>query len=230
LFRLWANPLLKKEREKNKMNHLKTKDTMKKILFALMAVIAICLASCNGTAKQGANGEGAEAADATITALTEQLDAAQIDKLQETLASIKEKIAELIKNNPEVAKEYVTKVQNFLKENADKIKEVAGNNATIDTAVSALTSISPEQVVENLSSAIGGAAESVQDAAQQQADQAVDAANQAVDAANQAVDDAKAAAEEAVKQKTEEAKQAAKDKAAEQIDAAADQVKKGLGL
>ena len=83
---------------------------MKKILFAVMAMIAIGLTSCTNKAQQS---EGAEAAEASISALTEQLEAGDASKFAEVLTTVKEKIAEFVKSNPEVAKEYVTKVQEF---------------------------------------------------------------------------------------------------------------------
>ena len=53
----------------------------------------------------------------------------------------------LLKENPEVAKEYVAKVQTYLKENADKIKELAGENAAIVSAVEAATKMQ-EYIIE----------------------------------------------------------------------------------
>ena len=136
---------------------------MKKIVLAVMAVAAIGFtASCGNKTQQAdavdsvaiVDSLAGEAANATISALTEQLEAKDANKLQETLATIKEKIASLIKENPEVAKEYVAKVQSFLKENADKIKEVAGENGAIAAAVSAVTSIEPANIVSGFLNAL----------------------------------------------------------------------------
>ena len=102
---------------------------MKKVLFAVMAMVAIGFTSCSNKAKAPADGAESEVtvsaddeAAATINALTEQIDAKDATKFQEVLATVKEKVLEIISKNPEVAKEYVTKVQDFLKENSDKIK------------------------------------------------------------------------------------------------------------
>ena len=57
---------------------------MKKILFAVMAMIAIGLTSCSNKAQQS---EGAEAAEATISALTEQLEAGDASKFAEVLTA-----------------------------------------------------------------------------------------------------------------------------------------------
>ena len=197
---------------------------MKKILLAVMAVAAIGFTSC-GNKTQQADAETAAvdsvaivdsiaqgAAQETIDALSADLEANDVSKLQATLESIKVKIAEIVKNNPEVAKEYVVKVQTFLKENADKVKALVGDNAAVAAALSAVTDIEPASVVNGLLEQVGDAATEAKDAA--------------VDAANQKVEEAKQAAEE----KANEAKEAAKQKANEAIDNAAASAKSKLGL
>jgi hypothetical protein len=196
--------------------------TMKKILLAVMAVAAISFTSC-GNKTQAVAEEAVdsaaivdslanEAADATIAALSEQIEAKDANKLQEVIETIKVKVAELLKTNPEIAQEYVAKVQNFLKENADKVKAVIGDNAAAAAAIAAITDVEPQSVVNGLLETVGQAATDAKDAA--------------VDAANAQVDAAKAAVEE----KANEAKDAAKEKANEAIDNAADGAKKALGL
>ena len=197
---------------------------MKKILLAVMAVAAIGFTSC-GNKTQQADAETAAvdsvaivdsiaqgAAQETIDALSADLEANDVSKLQATLESIKVKIAEIVKNNPEVAKEYVVKVQNFLKENADKVKALVGDNAAVAAALSAVTDIEPANVVNGLLEQVGDAATEAKDAA--------------VDAANQKVEEAKQAAAD----KANEAKEAAKEKANEAIDNAAASAKSKLGL
>ena len=195
---------------------------MKKILLAVMAVAAIGFTSC-GNKTQQANAEAVDsvaivdsiaqgAAQETIDALSADLEANDASKLQATLESIKAKIAEIVKNNPEVAKEYVVKVQTFLKENADKVKALVGDNAAVAAALSAVTDIEPANVVNGLLEQVGDAATEAKDAA--------------VDAANQKVEEAKQAAEE----NATEAKEAAKEKASEAIDNAAASAKSKLGL
>lgn len=187
---------------------------MKKVLFTVLAVAAIGFTACSNKAQAPADATEAEVtinadeeATATINALSEQIEAKDASKFQEVLASVKDKVLEIIGQNPEVAKEYVTKVQNFLKENADKIKEFVGDNETINSAISALTAAPADAIVSGFTSAvegIGNAGEAVKDAAS-------DAASDAADAAKDAAD-------------------AAKDKASDAIDAAADNAKKGLGI
>ena len=197
---------------------------MKKILLAVMAVAAIGFTSC-GNKTQQADAETAAvdsvaivdsiaqgAAQETIDALSADLEANDASKLQATLEGIKAKIAEIVKNNPEVAKEYVVKVQTFLKENADKVKALVGDNAAVAAALSAVTDIEPANVVNGLLEQVGDAATEAKDAA--------------VDAANQKVEEAKQAAEE----KANESKEAAKQKANEAIDNAAASAKSKLGL
>ena len=195
---------------------------MKKILFTVMAVAAIGLSSCGNKAQQAeavvtdsvavATAAADEAAEATISELSSQLEAGDVNKFQQALETVKVKVAELIKQNPEIAKQYVAKVQDFLKENADKIKGLVGDNATVAAAVSAITDADPANMVNGLLQSVGDAATEAKDAA--------------VDAANQKAEEAKQAAQD----KADEAKDAAKQKASDAVDAAADKTKKALGL
>ena len=195
---------------------------MKKILFTVMAVAAIGLTSCGNKAQQAeavatdsvavATAAADEAAEATVSELSSQLEAGDVNKFQQALETVKVKVAELIKQNPEIAKQYVAKVQDFLKENADKIKGLVGDNATVAAAVSAITDADPANMVNGLLQSVGDAATEAKDAA--------------VDAANQKAEEAKQAAQD----KADEAKDAAKQKASDAVDAAADKTKKALGL
>ena len=193
---------------------------MKKILFLMMAAVAVGFTSCKNSVKQNAEAfeQGYDEAtieneaENTISALQTQLEAGDVNKFQEVLESVKTKVAEIIKQNPEIAKQYVAKVQAFLKENADKVKALVGDNATVAAAVSALTDVEPESVVNGLLQSVG--------------DAATDAKDAAVDAVNEQIDAAKDAAE----QKADEAKDAAKQKAGEAVDAAAGKAKEAMGL
>ena len=193
---------------------------MKKILFVVMAVIAIGFTSCGNKTQQGEAVDSAAIIDSLATleaqnaidALSAQFEAGDASKLQEALEAVKAKIAELIKSNPEVAKEYVAKVQDFLKENADKVKAIVGDNAAVAAAVSAITEVEPANVVDGLLQSVSDAATNAKDAA--------------VDAANDAKDDAV----DAAKQQVQDAKDAAKKQANDAIDDAADKTKKALGL
>ena len=204
---------------------------MKKIVFAVMAMVAIGFASCGNKTQQAEAVDSAAivdslasaAAQTDIDAINGLLEAGDASKLQEALATVKEKIATLIKENPEVAKEYVAKVQDFLKENADKVKSVVGDNAAVATAVSAITEAEPASIVSGFLNTVGDAATDAKDAA-------VGAANQAVDDAKQAVEDKANEAKEAAEQKVQDAEDAAKQKANDAIDNAAASAKSKLGL
>jgi len=91
-----------------------------------------------------------EEATASISALTEKIEAQDASKFQEVLAAVQEKTKEIIGSNPEVAKEYVTKVQDFLKENAEKIKAFAGENVAVQVALAAFTGTPADAVVNGL--------------------------------------------------------------------------------
>ena len=204
---------------------------MKKIIFALLAMVAIGFSACGNKTQQAEaidtaavlDSIASEVAQEDINAISALFESGDVAKLQEALATVKEKIASLIKENPELAKEYVIKVQDFLKENADKVKALAGDSEAAVAAVAAVTEVDPEAVVKGLLEQVGDAATEVKDAA-------VDAANQQVEdaknAANQKVEETKAAAEKQI----EDQKNAAKQKTGEAIDNAANKTKKALGL
>ena len=204
---------------------------MKKIVFVVMAVAAIGFTSCGNKTQQAeavdsvaiVDSLAGAAAQGDIDAISALLNGGDATKLGEALAAVKEKIAKLIKENPEVAKEYVAKVQNFLSENSEKIQAVVGQNETVQVAVNALTEAEPDDIIKGFLSSVGDAATEVKDAA-------VDAANEQVDAAKQAVQDKANEAKDAADKKVQETKDAAKQKANEAIDNAAKDVKKGLGL
>lgn len=160
---------------------------MKKIIFAVMAVAAISFAtSCGNKTQQAAEAVDSvalvdslseAAAQEDINAISALFESGDAAKLQEALATVKEKIANLIKENPEVAKEYVAKVQEFLKENADKIKAFAGDNETINNAINSLTAAPAESIVNSLSAAF----EDAKDKAKEKADELKDDTKKALE-------------------------------------------------
>lgn len=198
---------------------------MKKIVFMMMAACAIGFTSCGNKTQQAPADEVAadsvaafdlETAIGEATAqLTEQIEAKDANKLQQTIEAIQAKVAEILKQNPDAAKEYVTKVQEFLKENAEQIKAFVGDNAAAQAAVNALTATPAETIVSGLMQAVDG----VQAAGEAAADAAQDAAQDAVDAAKQAGQDA-----------VDAAKQKANDEIDKAANDAADKAKKALGL
>jgi hypothetical protein len=144
------------------------------------------------------------------------------------LEDSKAKVAELVKQNPELAKAYVAKLQKFLKENQAKVSEFAGKVPGTQDAINAIIS-------DEAGDGLGGLIGAIEDKAESAKEDAKAAANQKVEdakaAANQkVVEDAKAAA----KQKAEDTKAAAKEQANKAIDNAAknaaNEAKKSLGL
>lgn len=226
---------------------------MKKVFLMAVAAVAIMFASCGN--KTNNNG-GADSAAVDTVADASSLAKESIGKiealfggkdanaLKDAIDGVKAKASELLAKNPEVAKEYLTKVQTFLKENAEKIKSVVGDNAVVGAAVSALTDTPADDVISSLSSALGTAkaagAEAVE-GAEAAAEKAVDAAKNAPEAAkeaaNKVVEDAKAKTNEAVNdakakanEKMDKAVNDAKAKAAAGVDKAASDAKKALGI
>ena len=198
---------------------------MKKLMMIVMAAMAIGFASCGNKAQQAPADEvvadstaafDVETAINEATAqLSEQIEAKDANKLQQVIEAIQAKVAEILKQNPDAAKEYGTKVQDFLKENAGQIKSLVGENAAAQAAVNALTATPAETIVNGLMQAVDGVKAAGEDAA--------DAAQEVVEGA---VDNAKQAGQDAV--------DAAKQKANEEIDnaanKAADEAKKALGI
>lgn len=185
---------------------------MKKMTFVVMAAIAIGFVSCSGNKAQQApadvtevveeettTAEDVEKAVSEVTAqLNEQIEAKDAGKLQEVIETVQTKVAEILKENPEAAKEYVAKVQEFLKENAEQIKAAVGNNAAIQSAISALTAAPADAIVSGLSSAVGAGEDAV-DAAKEKASEKVEAAKEkAAEEINKAANDAAEKAKKAL--------------------------------
>ncbi|MBR5656076.1 MAG: hypothetical protein IKW98_05270 [Prevotella sp.] len=218
---------------------------MKKFFMMAIAVAAMTFASCgNKTEKPVEEAidsvavlaeEANAAAEDAISQLSATLEQKDASALQTALEAIKAKVAEFIAVNPGIAKEYISKVQNFLKENAEAVKAVVGTNATISGLVDGIAAL-PTESVEALTGAtdalkalgidasnfVKDAASDAVDAAADAVEGAKDAAAGAVDAAGKAVDNAKDAASNAV--------EGAKDAAGKAVDNAADATKKALGI
>ncbi len=198
---------------------------MKKILLAVMAVAAIGFTSCGGNkTEQGEAVDSValidslseEAIQETLDALNGVIDAKDADKLKEVLEDSKAKVAELVKQNPELAKAYVAKLQKFLKENQSKVSEFAGKVPGTQDAINAIISDESEDGFGGLIGALEDKAETAKENAEA--------------AAKKQADDAKAAA----KKQVEDTKAAAKEQASKAIDNAAknaaNDAKKSLGL
>jgi len=212
---------------------------MRKLFVLAMAAVAMSFASCGNK-----NAQQAEAADAATevsaaeienatAGLDEQLQAGDVNKFQEALTAAQAKVAQLLQENPEVAKEYLEKVQTYLKDNAEKIKEMVGDNAVVSTAVSSLVEAPAETIISNLQSTLG----SVSDAATDKVDEVKQAGQDKIDEVKQAGQDKIDEVKQAGQQKVDEAKQAAAEKVNEaasktneKVNDAADKLLKGAGL
>ena len=203
---------------------------MKKILLAVMAVAAIGFTSCGNKTQQAETTDstevainGEEEANAVIDNLKAFVAAGDAEKLAAALENVKEMVSEFVLKDPDAAMQYVSTVQNYLKENAEQIKSVVGENNAAAAAVAAFTEADPEAMVSGLVDQLSDKATETKEAA---ADAATAAKDAAADAVNQKVEETKAA----VNQKAEETKAAAKQKANDAVDNAAKDIKKGLGL
>ena len=200
---------------------------MKKILFAVMAMVAIGTTSCGNKTQQAEAVDSVALIDSlaedaiqeTISALNTHIEAGDAAKLQETLEAVKAEVLKMVKENPELAQACVTKLQEFIKENQDKVKSVIGDNTAAQAAVDALISVEAQDGLAGLIGEMESQAEETQAAAEQKVEDTKAAAQQKVE-------DTKAAAQ----QKVEDTKAAAKQKASDVIDNTAKDVKKGLGL
>lgn len=209
---------------------------MKKVFFMALAAVGLMFVSCTNKPAQApveeaidstevALQEANAAADEVIAQLSEATDATGI---QSALEAVKAKVAEFIAKNPEIAKEYLAKVQGFLKDNADKIKGLVAGNAAVAGLLDTVTGI-PSESVDALLNA-GDALKGLGIDAASLAGKAVDAAGDAVEGAKDAAVDAAKDAKDAVVDKANDAVDAAKDKAGEAVDKAADGAKKALGI
>ena len=144
---------------------------MKKVLFMLMMVLATMgMASCGGSNEDEATKE-----------LSEQLEAGDVNKFQSALENIKAKATTLLAENPEKAKELISKVQEFLNANKEKVTNLIGSNETIANLVNTITSTTPDEVINTLAGALGTQVQQGQDAVQEQADELLEGAQEQAD-------------------------------------------------
>ncbi|MBQ9357732.1 MAG: hypothetical protein IJT98_10665 [Prevotella sp.] len=156
---------------------------MRKLFFAIVAVAGMTLASCGTTPAPGAVEAAVEApaqAGAVADSLQADLNSGNANTFKARITAIIEKVKELVAQNPQVAQEYFTKAQEFLKANASKISALVGDNAEINALVSTIADGDATQFVGNILGSMGG---QVQDAVQGAVEGAVQNAVQ--DAAGQ---------------------------------------------
>lgn len=197
-----------------------------------LAAAAITLSSCGNKTNvpneseivdstEVALNEANTAADEVIAQLTQNIEAKDASALQNALEAVKAKVSEFLAKNPEIAKEYLAKVQNFLKENTDKIKAVVGDNAAVASLVDGIANIPSESV-----DALTGAGDALKALGIDLTQQAGDAVEGAKDAVEGAAADAKESAEKKADELTDEVKKNIGDA----VDKASADAKKKLGL
>lgn len=192
---------------------------MKKFIFMALAVLTMSLASCSDSAKK------TDDASVTIENLQSQLASGDASGIQATLETVKTKIAELVAKDPEAAKTYVAKVQEFLKENVEKVNALVGDNAMAQGLVSTIVNTPAETVVQTLT-----AGQNILDNAQETLEGTADELQQAAeDKANEVLDDVNAKIEEG-QEKVNKAVNDATDKVNDAINEGADKLMKGAGL
>lgn len=205
---------------------------MKKVFMMALAAAAITLSSCGNKTNvpneseivdstEVALNEANTAADEVIAQLTQNIDAKDASALQNALEAVKAKVSEFLTKNPEIAKEYLAKVQNFLKENTDKIKAVVGDNAAVASLVDGIANIPSESV-----DALTGAGDALKALGIDLTQQAGDA----VEGAKDAVEGAAADAKEATEKKADELTDEVKKNIGDAVDKASADAKKKLGL
>lgn len=208
---------------------------MRKVFLMAMAAIAFIFAGC-GDKKTTPNDNQAdttivmdESADATADSLTSELDTQlsqnNTDAIQATLTSLQNKYAELVASGKlETAQAYVGKIQQFLNDNAEKIKAAAANNPSIAALVTG---------IQNLPTTAEATAEQAEEAVKNMMKKAEHETNQAIDKAKQeatkATDNANAQMNE-TKDKAGKALDKSAEEANKKVNQARGQIRKGLGL
>lgn len=195
---------------------------MKKIVLLAMAFCAVTFTACKkekveknevvATDSLAAAGEDVDAAIENLKSKVENKDA---EGLQASLAEFQTKYAQWLQEGKvDQAKEYAAKVQAYLKENAEAIKSVVGDNATVNNVIESVANM-PLDI----------------------ANKAADAANTVSEKVDEKTNEAIEKGKETVNQKVDEAKEQARQKAAEgvkkaneEVNKAADKALKGLGL
>lgn len=212
---------------------------MKKVFLMAMTAIAFIFAGCEDK-KTSPNYNQAdttividESADATADSLTSELDTQlsqnNTDAIQATLTSLQNKYAELVASGKlDTAKAYATKIQQFLSDNAEKIKAAAANNPSIAALVAGIQNLptTTEATAEQAEEAVKNNAKDMMKKAEHETNQAIDKAkreaSKATDKANAQMNEAKDKAGKALDKSAEEANK--------KVNQARGQIRKGLGL
>lgn len=207
---------------------------MKKVILMLVAVAGLTLASCGGNQTSEVS-----TADDAISTLSEKLQAGDAQAVQSTIEEVQNYIAELqASGKTEEAKTYVAKLQEWLDTNAEQVQNVVGDNATVNSVISAIKAIPTDvaseatdaatDAVEDLQQAgsdLKQAGEDLQDVAEAKGKAVKDAVDSKAKAVKDAVDAAPAAGKQAVEQAKQDAEKSGKDAVNKAIDNAAGKLK-----
>lgn len=194
----------------------KKTNKMKKLFVMALAALAIGFTSCSESTQKG------DDVAAMVENLKTQLEAGDASALQGALQSAQEKIGELVAKDPETAKTYVAKVQEFLKANSEKVVALVGDNEMAKGIVTTLVNTPADVVVSALA---GG-----QTLADQAKEASKEAAKNAAEQLQQSADSAQDAISKAVEEKANEMVEDAKQKMNEKINEGAEELLKGAGL
>lgn len=182
---------------------------MKKVLFIAFIATAVCFASCGNKTQKAAEADTVAVAeeDNFTTALKAALDNKDAASLQAAIEAAQVKIAELTKEGKlEEAKAALVSVQTWLKDNAETVKSVTGDNEAINTLIEKVQAIPAESV----------------DAIQNLGAQTESTANDMANKANDALEKGKQKVEEKANEAVEKGKEKAREKAKEEVNKAAD--------
>ena len=163
---------------------------MKKIFFAIVTIAAITFSACNGTAQGGSETDSisAEAVQATeaateaINELSTAIESASAEDTKTILTQAKEYITKLQQEGKiEEAKAYLVKVQQYIKDNEEKINEFAKDNEAVSSIVSAIKAIPADAL--NAADAIAEDAETAAEDLKEAGSEALEEAEEAAKAA-----------------------------------------------
>lgn len=109
---------------------------MKKLMIALMAIVAMTLMSSCG------NSSLSDDPKEMVGQLGENLKAGDGNKFVALLGDVKTKAISFVKDNPAKAKEYLQAAQKFLVDNKDKVAELIGKISDSELAKKAQSLVS----------------------------------------------------------------------------------------
>ena len=205
---------------------------MKKYSVMVMMALAIGFASCDSKKAEVQE----DPTSALVEELKNQVENQDTAAVKASLEAVQAEIAELAAENPDAAKDYINKVQTYLKENTEKINALIGENEKAEYIVNTLVNAPAETVVDVITAgqSVVDNAEATADEAAKTAEEALqNKANEVVNEANKKAEEQKAEANKKVneaKQKANEEVNKAAQKANQEVNKAAEKLLKEAGL